>query len=394
MEKTNWTMKEIRRIIIFIAITFLVVVNIQEIWNGILSGLGIFQPFIIGGAMAFVLNIPMNMFEKRLFSKFKSEKVKKVSRPLSILLSILLVAFIMVFVVIMVIPQLITTITQLGVQIPIFFQELILYLDDVFANNPEILKQLNTIELGQFNWDNIISTGTNFLKSGITSLLSSTMSVASSIFGALTNGLIAFIFSIYVLAKKETLEGQGQKLIKTYLPTKMGRGTLHVLHLLHKNFTNFITGQCLEAVILGCMFVLVMSIAGMPYVILVGVLIAFTALIPLLGAFLGCFLGAFFILVDDPMKALWFVVIFLVLQQVEGNIVYPRVVGSSVGLPSIWVLMAVSVGGSLFGIVGMLSFIPLFSTAYMLIRDDVKHRNQEIISVQEETEEEKIQEAD
>lgn len=384
MEKKQWTMRDIRGLVVFIAFVVLVVVNIREVGSGILGALGVLQPFIVGGAIAFVLNIPMSMFEKRLFGKFKNPKLKNISRPLSILFAILLVIFIMVFVTVMVIPQLITTIKQLGVQIPIFFQELIIYLDDLFVNNPEIVKQLDAIELGQFNWDNIIGSASNFLKSGLTSVLSSTVSVASSIVGAITNGLIAVIFAIYILAQKEALGRQGRKLVQTYLPKKLGGRILYVLAMLAQNFTNFITGQCLEAVILGSMFVVVMTIAGMPYVILVGVLIAFTALIPLLGAFLGCFVGAFLILVDDPMKAVWFLIIFLILQQVEGNIIYPRVVGNSVGLPSIWVLMAVSVGGSLFGITGMLCFIPLFSTGYMLIREDVVLKNKEVILEKQE----------
>ena len=151
---------------------------------------------------------------------------------------------------------------------------------------------------------------------------------------------------------------------------------MKVCSMLYRNFSNFISGQCLEAVILGMMFVVTMTILGMPYAILVGMLISFTALIPIVGAFIGCFVGAFLILVDTPQKALWFIILFLLLQQIEGNLIYPKVVGSSVGLPAIWVLMAVSVGGSLFGIFGMLSFIPLVSTFYMLLRDDVNERNE------------------
>lgn len=151
---------------------------------------------------------------------------------------------------------------------------------------------------------------------------------------------------------------------------------LRVLGLLNGNFNSFITGQCLEAVILGTMFVIVLAVFRIPYALLIGVLIAFTALIPIVGAFIGCVVGAFLILVDNPAKAVVFVVIFLVLQQVEGNLIYPHVVGNSVGLPSVWVLVAVTLGGSLMGVAGMLLFIPLFSTAYTLFKDDVNMRNE------------------
>ena len=145
-----------------------------------------------------------------------------------------------------------------------------------------------------------------------------------------------------------------------------------------KNFSNFITGQCTEAVILGSMFVVSMAVFRFPYAVMVGVLIAFTALIPIVGAFVGCFVGAFLIMVDDPVKAVWFLVLFIVLQQVEGNLIYPHVVGNSVGLPSIWVLAAVTIGGSLMGVMGMLIFIPIVSTIYALIREDVNERNRKI----------------
>ena len=168
---------------------------------------------------------------------------------------------------------------------------------------------------------------------------------------------------------------QAQRLLGAYVKEKNRNRILYVTKLLYCNFSKFLTGQCIEAVILGALFVVVMTICKMPYAFMIGVLIAFTALIPLVGAFIGCFVGAFFILVDNPMKAVWFVVIFLIIQQVEGNLIYPKVVGNSVGLPSLWVLVAVTLGSSMFGVVGMLMFIPLFSTAYTLIREDVNKRN-------------------
>ena len=232
-------------------------------------------------------------------------------------------------------------------------------------------------------------------------MVTSTIGMASSIIGAIVNGVISFIFSLYILSQKEKLADQGQRIVRAYASEKLADGILRVLSLLNKNFTNFVTGQCLEAIILGVLFIIAMTIFGMPYAVLVGVLIAFTALIPIVGAFIGCGVGAFLILIDDPMLALWFVIMFLIIQQLEGNLIYPKVVGNSVGLPAIWILMAVSLGGSLFGVTGMLFFIPLLSTCYVLLRDNVNERNrakqevqQEEVSSQERTAEEAQEERD
>ena len=207
-------------------------------------------------------------------------------------------------------------------------------------------------------------------------MLNSTIGIASSVVSGFTNLFIGLVFSVYVLAQKEKLAGQVKRVLSAFLPEKINNSVLYVCALLNKNFTNFITGQCLEAVILGTMFVIAMTIFRMPYAVMIGVLIAFTALIPIVGAFIGCVVGAFLILLVNPWKALAFIVLFLVLQQIEGNLIYPRVVGSSVGLPAMWVLVAVTIGGSLFGIMGMLVFIPLISTVYALLRECVNRRNE------------------
>ena len=194
------------------------------------------------------------------------------------------------------------------------------------------------------------------------------------IVSAVFDFFISFEFALYVLAQKERLARQFSRLMKAYMPSKIWNGMCHVLPILYTNFRNFITCQCLEAVILGSMFVIFMTLFGMPYAVLIGVMISVTALIPIVGAFIGCILGAFLILIISPMQAVIFVIMFLILQQIEGNLIYPRVVGSSVGLPPLWVLVAVSVGGSLMGVSGMLIFIPLTSTVYTLLREGVRRR--------------------
>ena len=241
-----------------------------------------------------------------------------------------------------------------------------------------IEEQINTVFNSlEFNWNRIIETGIDFLKNGAGNVLGTTFSVAMTLINSVMNFVIAFVFACYVLLQKEKLSVQIKKVLYAFFPGKVVRQVLKVASLSYKTFSNFVTGQCLEAVILGTMFFVVMTILKFPYALLVGVVIACTALIPIFGAFIGCVVGTFLILVVNPMRAVAFVILFLVLQQIEGNLIYPHVVGNSVGLPSIWVLMAVTVGGNLMGVVGMLVFIPLTSILYALFRQIVHKRLKE-----------------
>ena len=217
----------------------------------------------------------------------------------------------------------------------------------------------------------------DFVRSGATSILSSAFSTVMSVFSGVADTFVAFVFACYLLLQKEKLALQCRKAIYALLHRKWADRIVEVASLSRRIFSSFITGQCTEAVILGTMFFIAMSILNMPYALLVGCTIAVTALIPIVGAFIGCGLGAFLLLMVSPMQALIFVAMFLVLQQVEGNLIYPHVVGSSVGLPSIWVLAAVSIGGSLMGVAGMLIFIPLTSVVYTLFRQFVYQRLRE-----------------
>ena len=217
----------------------------------------------------------------------------------------------------------------------------------------------------------------NFLKNGAGSVLGGTMEAAKSIISGVSTFFIAFVFACYVLFQKERLSVQVRKLMYAFVPEDWTDILIALGSVTHKTFSSFLTGQCVEAVILGCMFFIVLSIFNFPYAMLISVLIAFTALIPVFGAFIGCGVGTVLILLVNPMKGLLFVVVFLVLQQIEGNFIYPHVVGNSVGLPSMWVLAAVSVGGSLMGVVGMLIFIPIVSVVYTLLRGIVNRRLKE-----------------
>ncbi len=368
-------MKQIRNMILFVAAIVLVLIYSREVFAAIGIFIGFMKPFIYGGVIAFILNIPLRFFENRLLKKWTGKAADKLKRPLGIIFSILFVVLILNVVVLTVAPQLGKTIVELGNRIPVFAENVVDKMATVSVDYPQLEKYVADMENIEIDWKSAIDRLMQFLQNGMTNVLSSTVTVAGSIIGGFMNLLIGFIFAIYILGQKEVLCNQGKRIISAYCPERTERFILKVFSIAYRNFSNFISGQCTEAVILGAMFVVAMTIFGMPYAILVGVLIAFTALIPIVGAFIGCVVGAFLIMVNDPVQALVFVVMFLVIQQIEGNLIYPKVVGNKVGLPSIWVLMAVSIGGSLFGVAGMLFFIPLISTFYMLLRDSVNERN-------------------
>ncbi len=377
MDLNKENMKRIMTLIVFTILVLLGLQNIGLVLGGLFFVLNILFPFILGGALAFVLNLPMQAIERRLFGGEKlrqSKLVRKLARPLSLVLSILLVGGIISIVLLVVVPELAASFAGLGANIEKFLPTAQAWLENLFQNNQQLAAEIRGLEL---DWDKMLDSAITFFKNGAGNLLNSTFSVAKTIISALVNFGIGFVFACYILLQKETLGRQVKKALYALLKESQVKKILYVSSLSYKTFSSFITGQCLEAVILGTMFFVVMSLMGLPYALLVGVLIAFTALIPIFGAFIGCAISAFLILMDSPTKALIFIILFLVLQQLEGNLIYPHVVGNSIGLPSIWVLAAVTIGGSLLGIVGMLVFIPLTSVIYTLFREYVHTRLKE-----------------
>lgn len=379
MDLNKKDMKNIMLLIVFAVLFYICVQKINSVAAGVMFVWHLVFPFILGGAIAFILNVPMHALENRLFGKLKKRgKAKKIARPASLVLSILFVIVVIWIVLVVLIPEIGSTFTSLSRQIEIAIPKMELWLTETFQNNDLIEEQINTVFSSlEFNWDRIIETGIDFLKNGAGNVLGTTFSVAMTLINSVMNFVIAFVFACYVLLQKEKLSVQIKKVLYAFFPGKVVRQVLKVASLSYKTFSNFVTGQCLEAVILGTMFFVVMTILKFPYALLVGVVIACTALIPIFGAFIGCVVGTFLILVVNPMRAVAFVILFLVLQQIEGNLIYPHVVGNSVGLPSIWVLMAVTVGGNLMGVVGMLVFIPLTSILYALFRQIVHKRLKE-----------------
>ena len=370
VDPSKISVKKIRELIVFTAFLvaalwkFDVMLDVlKEIWS-------ILFPFVLGGVIAFVTNVPMSFLEKKIFTKVKKENkaVGKLARPISLLLTIVLGIGVIALVMFGVIPQLTRTMGTLVMSISDFIPQMQSWIREFSHNNQEIMNLVNQI---QFQPDQAIKWGISFLENGAGNMMNTTVSAVGSIVSGVATFFIAFSFSCYILFQKEKLHLQIRKVFFAFLPKEKAEAFLRICSLTYRTFANFLTGQCLEAIILGCMFCVTLSILRMPYALLIGVLIAFTALIPVFGAFIGCAVGSFLIFMLSPKQAILFIIVFLVLQQIEGNLIYPHVVGESVGLPSIWVLAAVTVGGNIMGIVGMLVFIPLLSVFYTIFREFV-----------------------
>ncbi len=374
MDLNKKNVKKILGIITFTVILFALLLNFSAVikWLGFIWG--VCFPFVLGGAIAFCLNIPMSFFERKLFPKVDVEKpirksgklLRALARPLSLVLTLLCIVLILAVVVVVLVPQLTKTFESIGEAMTDFLPKAQVWLENVFSGDGAIAGVISSMEL---DWTKWVSSMKDFALNGAGNVLSVTMNATMAVVNSVTTFFIAFIFSIYILMQKENLSRQLTKLIKAVWNEKTVEKICRICSLSYFTFARFITGQCIEALILGTMFFVIMSLFRFPYALLVGVVIAVTALIPIVGAFVGCLVGAFLILMVNPMQALAFVILFLVLQQIEGNLIYPHVVGNSVGLPSMWVLFAVTVGGSLMGVAGMLIFIPLMSVLYSLLRE-------------------------
>lgn len=326
----------------------------------------IFSPFLLGGVFAFILNVPMRAIESKL--KFiKSEKPRRIA---AILLTLIVIILVIAGVVMLIIPQIHDTLELLLSQFPGFFERVRASLLEFLEARPELKEWvMGNFDLQQFDWGAILEKVASFVSSSVGTILAGAVVAVKDIFGLVFNLVVSVVFAFYCLACKETLARQARRLAYALLKEQKADRIVRVMRMTNSAFSNFLTGQCLEAVILGLLFVPAMAVFKMPYIPLICVLIAVTALVPLVGAFVGCVLGAFFILVTDPMLAVGFVIMFLVIQQIEGNLIYPRVVGESIGLPGMWVLLAVAVGGGFFGVVGMFLMVPLSSVIYTLLRE-------------------------
>ena len=330
----------------------------------------ILAPFLTGAAIAFILNVPMRSIERGM-KKVKNDKFRRV---LALLVTSICVLLVLALVFVLLIPQVIETVETLLPQLKNFVMNSGTAIYNYLESDPELMKWAKDSGLLSLDWAAFVEKAITFLGNSVSTILGGTFSAINVVTSFIVDFIIAVVFAIYCLFQKETLIRQGKKLLFAIAPESFADEVIRVLRLSNITFSNFLSGQCLEVLILGGMFAVSMAILGMPYIPLVSLLVAVTAFIPIVGAFAGCIIGAFLILVSNPVQALIFVAMFLVLQQIEGNMIYPRVVGTSIGLSGMWVLLAVAVGGSVFGIAGMFLMIPVASVLFTLLTDFANKR--------------------
>lgn len=377
----EFKLRENIKIILFL-ITFTVALtcilfNIKVVYPVIVGVWKVFSPFLLGFALAFILHIPMNFFEEKLFKKLKLKK--NVKRFLSFLITIIIVIGLITLTIFVVVPELKNTVMDLTEKFPKLAKNTEKIINEKLYDRPELAIYLEKIEE---KTTNINEEVVNFLSKRALKWANSTFYFASSIVGGLISLAIALVFSIYILFGKEELVSQTKSLILAYTKEERAERIFYIGRLSSTIFTNFLSGQVLEAVIIGLMFLVTMLIFKFPYALAISMLIGLTAIIPLVGSFIGLAVGVFMIMVISLKKAILFLVMFLVIQQIEGNLIYPKVVGKASGLPSIWVLVAVTVGGNLMGILGILIFIPISAIIYSLLREDVhKKLNEKAIDI-------------
>lgn len=377
--------KTIMELILFTVIVIFAFINISYIWIFIKYVIKIFMPFIIGAMMAFVLNVLLNVVENKIFKKLNQKNTKtwqKIKRPISLVTTFIMIIALIALILGLIIPQLKNTVELFTENFDSYKTESVELLEKVG------IKQENINELNK-NLENLKDEVTNYVNENKNEIMQTTVGVATSVFGTITSIVLGIVFAIYILLKKEDLTRQFKKLTKAYLPEKKQKTLEEISSLSNKTFGNFVSGQCMEALIIGILCFIGMLILQIPYAATISVLVGFTALIPVFGAFIGTAVGAFLILMVDPGKALIFIIFIIILQQLEGNLIYPKVVGNSVGLPGIWVMVAVTVGASIAGILGMLLSVPICSILYSIVRTKVNSRidqkNEEKIKIKSTT---------
>ena len=336
---------------------------------------GIIAPFVFGGVLAFILNVPMRAIENGLLKKVSNQAAK---RALAVVLTFIALLLVVALVFWLLIPQIIETVNALIPNLYDFFMKMQKTTMQFLNENPELLEWLKAnTDFENIKWDSLVKDGLAIFGNSVSAILGGAISAIGGIFTGVFNGFIAIVFSVYCLFQKETLARQGRKLLYAFIKEKIADGIVRILRLTNATFSNFLSGQCVEVCILGTLFAISMAIFRMPYVPLISVVIAVTAFIPIVGAWVGCIIGAFLILVENPVLAVLFVAMFLILQLIENNMIYPRVVGTSVGLSGMWVLVAVGVGGGLMGVAGMFLMIPIAAVIQNLLRESINNKLEE-----------------
>lgn len=361
------------------AVLIVLIVKIDVVSDVMGAALAAFAPFLYGIALAYFLNVFVLMFEGFLFrpidKRVKAKLWLKIRRPLAISLSLILLIFILLFAMLFMIPELISSITNLALNaqksVPVYMNDLMKWLEKFQADN-NLRFDFDKL-LGQFNWESLISNATQITTDFLSTVFDATKNVVSGV----STAVVAFISSLYLLFGKEKLLKSARSFLFAYFPEKAAKKVGAVSSIANDVFYSFIRGQLLEAVILGGLCYIGMLVIGFDYALLIAAIMALSALVPIMGAYIGAVIGAFILLITNPIDALWFLVFIIILQQLEGNLIYPRVVGSSIGLPAIWTMFAVLFCGTLFGIPGVLLGTPIAAVVYRLLRTATKTRLRE-----------------
>ena len=333
-------------------------------------------PLIVGCVIAYIVNIVMSAFE-RMYPKTKRKIFLAIKRPLCMLLAYAAVILVVVLVMYMIIPELVECVQLLIDKLPGAIETAYNWLDARFDMSYLMSEGSSYIQNGNIDWQGIIEKAGSILMTGVGGAMGSIFSIVTSVFSWIVTLVVAIVFSIYLLLGKEQIGRQFTRLMESYLHARIAHRVQYVVKVVDSSFHSFIVGQCVEAVVLGCLCIIGMLIFRFPYATMIGCLVGFTALIPVAGAYIGAAVGAFMIFTVEPLQALFFVIFLVVLQQLEGNLIYPRVVGASIGLPGVWVLAAVTIGGGVLGVGGMLLGVPLAAAVYQLLRNDVARREKE-----------------
>lgn len=382
MELDKKNVKKVLLIVTFSIVLFLGLQNIDVVFQYIGIFLRVLNPFILGICFAFILNVFLKLIEEKLFGFLNRKNFKvwnKCKRPVCILLSLAVIIGVIFIIMFLIVPELKRTFDIIITNFPRYMEQLKIWVEQLMITFNISADVLANIQSG---WDSLVRSITEFLQNGSLNFLNTTVNITTSIFSGVVRMILALVFALYILGQKERLSDQLKRVITAYLPEEKADRMFYIGELSNRVFSNFVSGQLTEATLLGLLCFLGMTIFRMPYASMVAILVGFTALIPLFGAFIGTGIGAFLILMVSPIKAFWFIVFIIVLQQIEGNFIYPKVVGSSVGLPSIWVFSAITLGSRMFGVPGMLISVPLCSVLYCLFREAVRKRiNQKALTI-------------
>jgi len=363
--------KKYLKIGIIAALFVLLVVNFSHIFTFGQLILSAAAPLIVGCIIAYILNILLRKVESWYFPKSKSAFVLKSRRPVCILLSILILIVAAFLIINLVLPELILSFKLIGQEIPPFVESVRVWLLNQSSAMPELYDMLASLK---FDWQSTLKKAVDFITAGVGGVITSVVSVVSTTIGVVTTAVIGIIFALYLLAGKERLLCQCDKIMRAYLKPQTRDRIVYIAATANRTFSAFIVGQVTEAIIIGILCTIGMLIFRFPYAAMTGAVVGVTALIPIVGAYIGAAVGAFMIFTQDPLQAVLFIVFLLILQQLEGNLIYPKVVGTSIGLPGIWVLAAVTIGSGIMGVPGMLLGVPAAATLYRLLGTDVNGR--------------------